>query len=192
MKLPVVNEPSKYAGLYVVDFGDHSGVGFTAEEVAELLESEQFADVKVYRICRANPDGTMEIRGVPHETFQKESGMFFYADDEQAARNDFDKLVLWAAKELPPARCKVHLARWNETYVTAMIYPAEYEDAFSSWLIAGQYRTEGLVQAGPDAVRQYNQYKGEVLDQSQLWPQQSLTQLRGTELMDAARRAVVR
>jgi hypothetical protein len=192
MKLPVVNEPSKYAGLYVVDFGDHSGVGFTADEVAELLESEQFADVKVYRIYRANPDGTMEIKGVPHTTFQKESGMFFYAGDEQAARDDFDKLVLWAAKELPPARCKVHLTCWNDTFVTAMIYPAEYEDAFSSWLIEGEYRTAGLVQAGPDAVRQYYQHKGEVLEQSQFWPQQSLTQLRGSELMDAAKRAVVR
>jgi len=192
MKLPVVNEPSKYAGLYVVDFGDHSGVGFTAEEVAELLESEQYADVKVYRICRARPDGTMEIKGVPHATFQKESGMFFYADDEDAARNDFDRLVLWATRELPPARCKVHMARWNETFVTALIYPAEYEDAFSRWLIAGQYRTEGLVQAGPDAVGQYYQYKGEVLDQSQLWPEQSLDRLRGAELMDAAKRAVVR
>ena len=63
MKLPQVQEATKYAGLYVVDFGDHSGVGFTADEVAELLDSERFADVKVYKIHRAFPDGTMELKG---------------------------------------------------------------------------------------------------------------------------------
>ena len=32
MKLPELKKPDKYVGLYVVDFGDHSGVGFTAAE----------------------------------------------------------------------------------------------------------------------------------------------------------------
>jgi hypothetical protein len=36
MKLPKLQKPDVYTGLYMVDFGDHSGVGFTAEEVAEL------------------------------------------------------------------------------------------------------------------------------------------------------------
>ena len=192
MKLAQVSEPERYVGLYVVDFGDHSAVGFNAEEVAELLDSEQYADAKVYRIYRAMPDGTMELRGVAAQTFQKEAGMFFYADDEAAARGDYERLLLWAAKKLPPARCKVHLARWNETYVTALIYPAEYDDAVSSWLIDGGYKTAGLVQAGSDAVRQYYAHGGEILEQSQLWPQKSIETLRGSELFEAARRAVVR
>ena len=37
MKLPEVQDADKYTGLYVVDFGDHCGVGYVAEEVAELL-----------------------------------------------------------------------------------------------------------------------------------------------------------
>ena len=45
MKLPEIKEANKYTGLYVVDFGDHCGVGFTAGEIAELLESERFAVV---------------------------------------------------------------------------------------------------------------------------------------------------
>ena len=36
MKLPKLQTPEKYVGLYVFDFGDHAGVGFTADEVAEL------------------------------------------------------------------------------------------------------------------------------------------------------------
>ncbi|MHC5140428.1 MAG: hypothetical protein ACYSOD_00240, partial [Planctomycetota bacterium] len=69
MKLPEIKEAGKYAGLYVVDFGDHCGVGYVAEEVAELLESERFSDVQVYRVHRANPDGTMELKGINKETF---------------------------------------------------------------------------------------------------------------------------
>ena len=88
MKLPEVENADKYAGLYVVDFGDHCGVGFTAEEVAELLGSEQFADVKIYKVHRANPDGTMELKGVNKETFQLEAGMFFRAGDETTAQDD--------------------------------------------------------------------------------------------------------
>lgn len=192
MKLAHITEPQKYVGLYVVDFGDHSAVGFTADEVAELLDSRQYADIKVYRIYRALPDGTMELRGVSAHTFQKESGMFFYADSEQAAGADYQRLLVWAAKQLPPARCKVHLACWNKTFVTALIYPAEYEDSFSAWLIDGGYKTSGLVQAGADAVRQYYDHAGQILDQSQLWPQKSVENLRGSELLEAAKRTVVR
>jgi hypothetical protein len=192
MKLPQLSEPSRYIGLYIVDFGDHAGVGFTAEEVAELLESEQFADAKVYRIYRAAPDGTMELKGVSRGTFQKESGMFFYADDEPTAHADYQRLVNWADKQLPPARCKLHLTQSDDTFVTALIYPAEYEDAFSSWLLDGQYKTAGLVQAGPSAVTQYNQCSGQIIAQTQLWPQTSIQSLHGSELYAAAKRAIVR
>ena len=61
MRLPEVKDGERYVGLYVVDFGDHCGVGFTGEEVAELLDSEKFRDVKVFRIHNAYPDGKMEL-----------------------------------------------------------------------------------------------------------------------------------
>ncbi len=50
MKLPELNNSGKYVGLYVIDFGDHCAVGYTADETASLLESEKYADVKVFRI----------------------------------------------------------------------------------------------------------------------------------------------
>jgi hypothetical protein len=53
LKIPLLRDSQKYIGLYVVDFGDHSGVGFTSEEVTELLDSEKFRDVKVYKINNA-------------------------------------------------------------------------------------------------------------------------------------------
>ena len=72
MKLPEVKNGEKYVGLYIVDFGESTSVGFTAEEVGELLESKKFGGIKVYKIYNAYPDGRMELRGVVNETFQLE------------------------------------------------------------------------------------------------------------------------
>ena len=47
MKLPKLENPDRYQGLYVFDFGDHADVGFTVEEVAELLDSERYKEGKV-------------------------------------------------------------------------------------------------------------------------------------------------
>lgn len=110
MKLPEVENAQRYIGLYVVDFGEHCSVGFTAQEVAELLESEQFQDITVYKVHRAYPDGRMELKGVRREIFQLETGMFFYAADAGAAENDFQRLVELAQTGTAPARAKVHLA----------------------------------------------------------------------------------
>ncbi|MHC4121894.1 MAG: hypothetical protein ACYSWO_30885 [Planctomycetota bacterium] len=52
MKLPKLEDNEKYVGLYVFDFGDHAGLGFTAREVAELLESEKYKNGKAQ-----NPQG---------------------------------------------------------------------------------------------------------------------------------------
>ena len=193
MKLPEIKEADRYVGLYVVDFGDHSAVGFTAEEASELLDSEAHRNAKVYKIYKAYPDGRLELKGVSHKTFQLEAGMFFHARDEQAAQADFDRLSALAETTLPPARTKVHLAADdNGGFVTALIYPAEYDDAFSRWLLDGRYRTEGAVEAGTNAVQRYYDAAWRILDKRQLWGQKSIESLQGQALHDAARKAVVR
>ena len=192
MKLPEVQEATKYVGLYVVDFGDHSGVGFTAAEVAELLDSEQFADVHVYKIHRAYPDGKMELNGMSQDTFGLEAGMFFYADDEATVRDDFARLVAWSQEHLPPSRCKVHLAQTDQAYLTALIYPAEFDDEFSRWLLDGQYRTAGAAEGGISAVQGYYKNNPKILEQKQLWPETAMESLHGETLFEATKRAVVR
>ncbi len=192
MKMPEVQEATKYVGLYVVDFGDHSGVGFTPAEVAELLDSEQFAEVQVYKIHRAYPDGRMELKGVSAERFGLEAGMFFQAVDEAAARDDFARLLAWAETQLPPSRCKVHLSKADQGYLTALIYPAEFDDEFSRWLLDGQYRTTGATEGGTSAVGGYYDAAPQILERKQLWPQESLENLHGEALLEAAKRAVVR
>lgn len=191
MKLPELKEVDKYVGLYVVDFGDHSSTGFTDAEVAELLESEQFADAKVYKIVRAQPDASLELKGVPAETFQLEMGLFFYAADEITAREDYARLLTWADTQPAPARAKVHLANDGDTYVTALIYPAEYDDAFSRWLLEGQYRTAGAVEGGAGPVHSYYR-QFTVTERSQLWPTESGDALQGAALLEATHNAIVR
>lgn len=192
MKLPEVENVDKYTGLYVVDFGDHCGVGFTAEEVAELLESDQFADVQVYKVHRANPDGTMELKGVPKQAFGLEAGIFFHAADATTAQADYQRLLAWADEQLPPARCKVHLASAGDTYLTALIYPAEFDDAFSKWLLDGNYRTAGQAEGGTGAVERYYDVAADILERKNLWPASSTERFQGEALMEATNRAIVR
>lgn len=193
MKLPKVENADRYVGLYIVDFGDSSGVGFTAPEVAELLESEKFGDVTVYKIYNAYPDGRMELKGVSREIFNLESGMFFYAADADEAKSDYKKLVDLAVRINPPGRAKVHHAMCGEgCYVTALIYPAEYDDEFSRWLFDGEYKTAGEVHGGISAVGRYYESSPEVIERSQLFGESNFADRSGVELLEATKKVIQR
>lgn len=171
MNIPHLQNPQKFKGLYIVDFGDYSSTGFTADEVAMLLESEKFSHIKVYKIYNAYPDGRLEIKGVANETFNFESGMFFYASDLETAQNDFDRLVSSAITVAPPSRAKVQLAEYSDgnKFATAIIYPAEYNDEIGRWMIEINYKTRGLVQAGIEATTAYYENSPAILQRHQLF-----------------------
>jgi hypothetical protein len=193
MELPELQKPEKYIGLYIFDFGDHAGVGFTAEEVAELLESEKYKHGKVYKIHRAYPDGKLEIKGVPAQTFQLEAGMFFYSSALETARGDFKTLVGLAVGTAPPCRAKVHLAKYsNDKFAVVFIYPAEYDDEVSLWLLDGQYKTSGAAEGGIEAVQRYYDYKPEILDRHQLFVKSESISRTGQELLAGLKLAVQR
>jgi len=193
MKLPELQKPGKYVGLYVVDFGDHSGVGFTAPEVAELLESERYKDCKVYKIHNAYPDGRMELKGVPAQTFQLEAGMFFHCRDLDTAKTDFKRLTNLGIKNVPPCRAKVHLAEYDsDHFVTAIIYPAEYDDEISGWLLDGDYKTTGQAEGGIGAVRRYYDRKPEILNRHQLFGPADSISRTGRDLLACLKLAVQR
>jgi hypothetical protein len=193
VNLPKLKQPDKYVGLYVVDFGDHSGIGFTAEEVAELLESEKFSRCKVYKIHNAYPDGRFELKGVPSETFQLESGMFFYSVEVDTARDNFKKLANLAVGHAPPCRAKVHFAEFaDDKYAVVIIYPAEYEDEVSRWLLDIDYSTEGLVEGGISAVTGYYDAKPEILERQQLFAETEWQNRTGAELLAATKLAFQR
>jgi hypothetical protein len=193
MKLPKLEKPEKYVGLYIFDFGDHVGVGFTADEVAELLESERYRQGKVYKIHKAYPDGRLELKGVPAEIFQIEAGMFFYCRDLQTARQDFDRLFNLAVRSTPPCRAKLHLAKYgDDKFVVALIYPAEHDDGISAWLLQGQYKTDGAAEGGTGAVQRHYDYGPEILDRQQLFGRSELISRTGEELLAGLKQAVQR
>ncbi len=193
MKLPKLEKPDKYIGLYIFDFGEHVGVGFTAQEVAELLESEKYKDGKVYKIHRAYPDGKLELKGVPTQTFQLEAGMFFYSNDLGTATKDFKQLINLAVQTAPPCRAKVHLTKYSdEKFVVAMIYPDEYDDEVSSWLLEGRYKTTGAAEGSAGAVQRYYDQAPEILERHQLFGKFEYESRTGEELLASVKLAVQR
>jgi len=174
MKLPKLELPERYTGLYVFDFGDDQvAVGYTADEVAVLLESERYADGKVYRIHRALPDGTMELQGVPREKFQLEDCILFHRGNEEAARTDAGELVRLAGQTAPPCRMKVQAARLDgagNRYLTIIIFPAEFTHDVADWLNRIGFEGGDFVEGGPSQVTDYYAAPKVMLDRRQLWP----------------------
>ncbi|MEE9371348.1 MAG: hypothetical protein V3W45_07770 [Sedimentisphaerales bacterium] len=193
MELPQLQNPKKYVGLYVFDFGEHAGVGFTAEEVAELFESQKYKNCKAYKIHKAYPDGKLELKGVRAEIFQLEVGMFFYSSDTETAKKDFKGLVNLAVKSSPPCRAKVHLTKYDDNkYAVALIYPAEYDDEVSLWLLEADYKTTGAAEGGIGAVQQYYDTKPQIVDRHQLFGKSAFENRTGEELLASIKLAVQR
>jgi hypothetical protein len=193
MKLPKLEKPDRYIGLYVVDFGDHSGVGFTAQEIAELFESERYKGCKAYKIHKAYPDGRLELKGVRREIFQLEAGMFFSSADIDTARDDYKLLVKLGIETELPCKAKVHLAKFSDDkFAVALIYPAEYDDEISAWLLEHEYKTAGAAEGGTAAVTRYYDAKPEILERHQLWGQSSVESRTGEELLASTKTAVQR
>jgi hypothetical protein len=193
MELPELQNPQKYVDLYVFDFGDHTGVGFTAEEIAELFESERYKNCKAYKIHKAYPDGKLELKGMRAEIFQLEAGMFFYSSDLKTAKRDFKGLVNLAVKTAPPCRAKVNLAKYNDNkFMAALIYPAEYDDQISTWLLAGGYKADGVAEAGIGAVQKYYDAELQILDRHQLFRKSEYQSRTGEELLAGVKLAVQR
>ncbi len=179
--------------MYVVDFGDHTGVGFTAEEAAELFESERYKDCKAYKIHKAYPDGRLELKGVRREIFQLEAGMFFYSADVETARDDYKRLVKSGIETNVPCKAKIHLAKYSpDRFAVALIYPAEYDEEMSDWLLEHAYKTAGPAEGGMTAVTRYYDAKPEILERHQLWSRSSVESRTGEELLAAIKTAVQR
>jgi len=159
MQLPKLNSRTDYKGLYIFDFGDGIAVGYTAKEIAILLESEEYSDGKVYKITNIDKDGRAHLKGIPVELFQLENGFFFCSQNSEDAKRDFEELCQLAEKEPLPCTCKIHLAKLNYSpmfsHVVALIFPAEYEDDISNWLLKIDYKGGESVDCGISHVTNY-------------------------------------
>ena len=195
MKLPELSDPKRYEGLYVFDFEGQVGVGYTGREIEILLESEKYGQSKVYKIQRAWPDGRLEMKGVSNKVFQVEGGMFFHCRDQGRARKDYEELVELGQGEDFPCRAKIHLSQTQSQgrgqYVVALIYPAEYEEEVSQWLIAVDYQGGELASGGISEVENYYRDYTKMASQ-QLWGVLDETARDAREVLADVGKAVVR
>lgn len=170
IKIETTDAPEKYTGLYVVDFGDYSSIGFTGEQVEALLESEKDSDMKIYKIYNAYPDGTFELRGMPKEVFNLESGLFFYGKSLEQSRQDYRRLLeLVQGAESFPVRARLELSRIEEDCcLMALIYPAEADGDVSRWLLEKDYTTSGAAEGGIGKVEKYYASKPQVIESEQI------------------------
>jgi len=159
MQIPKPNSKTDYKGLYIFDFGDSIAIGYTAREIAMLLESEEYSDGKVYQIINIDENGRSYLKGISNELFQLENGFFFCSREAEDAERDFNQLWQLAAKEPPPCTCKIHLAKLDYSpmfsHAVALMFPAEYEDDISNWLIKIDYKGGESVDCGISHVTNY-------------------------------------
>lgn len=197
MKLPAVENPERYRGLYVFDFGEWTAVGYTADEIETLLQSEKYRGGAVYRIHRAYPDGRMELRGVAPERFHFESGMFFRRAELADARRDFDALLAAAERQPPPSRAYVHLAECRDPgaagrFLTALVYPAESDEDVAEWLLGVGFWGGDQVEGGVSHVTNYYDDLVRVIERRQLWSAATHSVRSAEEVLASVRRAVQR
>lgn len=197
MILPHLDNAQRFRGLYVYDFGEWTAVGYTAEEIAVLLEHEEYRHGKVYKIHRTTPDGQMELRGVSPQRFKLESGMFFHRSDLEPARTDFEALRAAAEKTAPPCRAFLHLIeRSTETgphrYLTALVFPAEYESEIGDWLRAVAFYGGDIAEGGVSHVTDYYGEQKTILKRKQLWSQPAVPSRSPNEVLATVRQAVQR
>jgi len=196
MILPHVENPQRLRGLYVYDFGEWTAVGYTAEEIAILLEDATCGGGKVYKIHRATPDGHMELRGVSPTRFKQESGIFFHRRELESARADFEELRTAAERTPPPCRAFLHLGDRKidspQRFVTALVFPAEFEDEIGHWLTAIDFRGGDLAEGGISHVGNYYEQEQTLLERQQLWSRPAIPSRTPEEVLANVRQAVQR
>ncbi len=137
MNLPRVNQPDRYIGLYVFDFGEHANVGYTAGEIATLLAQAEFSDGKAYEICRVDEDGLFFLRGLLGQSWQAEEVMAFLRGDAAKAQLDYQAIISLA--ESDPLNCAAELVltevyEFQLSHVTAIIYKSANANIVTQWL----------------------------------------------------------
>ncbi len=195
-RLPRLTDPRRYRGLYIIDFGDGICVGYVAAEVATLVASDEFPQMQVYRIYRAQPDGTLDLISVPADRFRRktEEGMFFPREHETQARADFETLKTAAPGTFPcTARLQLaHLPDADMPYVTALIYAAECTDEVSRWLLEAAYEGGDTAEAGQQALTTYHQTNPQIIEEFAITPAPAEAPRSLKDLLAARKYAVQR
>lgn len=154
--LPPISSPDQYADLFVIDFGDHVSVGFTAAEVELLRRVPDYSGLMAYQIYRVHEQGGFELRGVMTAALGQKEAICFLRESGADARSDFETIRRAAEQLLLPVEAELRLLRsydFRPPDLTALIYPAHASHGISGWLQAAEIRAGDTVEAGPDVIR---------------------------------------
>lgn len=161
--LPQLDDPSSYLGLFIFDFGTHLGIGYTAGEIGILRQSPEHKHGAVYRICRVDSDGSIDLRGVTHTDWGRTELICFALGSESAARQQYER-ILNTARQFPvPARVEVQFGRYDElspSYVVSMRYPQASSEPLASWLTRVDLAKDATVWRGADALAKLHNAQG--------------------------------
>jgi hypothetical protein len=173
-RLPRLTNPTRYQGLYVVDFGDGLSVGYVAGEVALLFDSGQFPRMQAFRIHRAQADGMVELVKVSRERFRPDSdeAMLFLQESESLARDDFDTLRDLAEGQFPcPARLEfAEIPGRTWPYMTVLIYAAGYTEEVSRFLLSVNYEGGETIEVGTHELVSFRQANPRILEFAEIRP----------------------
>ncbi len=155
MKLPPLNAPQRYVGLFVYDFGNHVSVGYTAEEINILRGDPQHAGGTTYRIHRVDQDGTIELQGMTPHSLEGEEALVFASAIRERADADFKAVCTFA--ETKPLPChaqleQVVLPASDLPHVVALIYPSHAAVQVSAWLAQAAFEGGDRVTGGIEAL----------------------------------------
>ena len=158
MKLPALERPADYVGRCVFDFGDHTSVGYTVDEIEVLRRDPRFASGQAYVVHGVDDDGCMMLRGVSTESLRTEEAMVFGHDAAASARASYDGLKRCAEKD--PLRCEVtmELADFpshEPSQVVVLIYKAVASQAVGAWLCSVAFDEGEGVSGGADVLAEY-------------------------------------
>jgi hypothetical protein len=165
-KLPALSDPVRYAGLYIFDFGDHVSVGYTAEEIEYLLADPKYADGAVYKIYRAHPDGTLEIRSIEPLAWGSWTGMVFRFANRKSANEGFEHFKKISSNIQPPEDFEIILVELKGEdwpFAIVMRYKQEFEDELARWMIEIDYALGHDVEGGRSSVDEVLKIGTEVL-----------------------------
>ena len=154
LRLPTVEHPERYIGLYVYDFGTHAAIGYTAGEIRILRESSVHRGGTAYEIYRVTAGGAYELRGILDERLAAREAICFLREDAGDARGDYDRLQETAEQSPLPCAVEMQLAEvrdFRPPHTTALLYPAASSNAVSGWLNLRAINAGDRAIAGIDA-----------------------------------------
>lgn len=192
--LPAISNPSRYLGLFVFDFGDHVGVGYTAGEIDMLRATPEFQRGAAYQVYRIHENGGFELRGVLSTNLSLLEAICFLRADGTAARRDYDEILRAAHSEALPVEAELRLLRsyiFKPPDLTALIYPAHASHLLSGWIGQARLSPGDRVEAGVESMKALETGTGLTVKSTRL-PSKAPQDRTLRELMDSVRRPLQR